>query len=46
MQILLPDASGRQHVLKPIKGKSTLQNVSEGHSIGTIVDKSNLKDKK
>jgi len=46
IQILLPDASGRQHLLEPIKGKSNLQNLSEGHSIETIINKSNLKDKK
>lgn len=46
IQILLPDASGRQHMLNSQKGKSTLENLKDGHSIMTIIKSLNLKAKK
>ena len=41
----LPFASGNQHQLEPINNKSIYQNFMDGHSIDTIRENSNLKDK-
>lgn len=41
----VPSASGIQHQLEPQKSQSTIQNIMKGHSIDTIIDNSNLKDK-
>ena len=42
----LPHALGKQHELEPTGDKSLLKNIKEGHSINTIIEKSNLKDEK
>ena len=43
--VLMPSASGKQHLLEPIDINSIIENIKIGHSIDTINGNSNLKDK-